>query len=287
MDFYRKNGYRRAAHNRQHIPRYQCRNCGKNFCATRTRPIAGQHRPELNRKILDLAVSGATMRRMILILGCGKPTIQRKIEYLAGEAKKHHKAFLEKLAREGGTGFVMFDELETFIHARQKQVSVPVAIRVKTGHILSLGVARMPSTMKLGGAGIGPLPPGGSNWVHNDRPKVVPGVFAQLAPVLKPKATIATDGEASYPKWIRQTLPGLIHTRYHSPKETSLGRAQKRAKGEPRETDPLFGINVLFAKARNDLARLGRKTWTTTKSLKGLEDHLWLWVAWTNRYPLK
>lgn len=38
---------------------------------------------------------------------------------------------------------------------------------------------------------------------------------------------------------------------------------------------------------RNDLARLGRKTWTTTKSLKGLEDHLWLWVAWTNGHLLK
>jgi len=53
------------------------------------------------------------------------------------------------------------------------------------------------------GAGIQPLPPGGSNWVYNDRPKVVPGVFAELAPVLKPGA-IATDGEASYPKWINQ-----------------------------------------------------------------------------------
>jgi hypothetical protein len=105
--------------------------------------------------------------------------------------------------------------------------------------------------------------------------------------VLSSDELTATDGEASYPKWIRQTLPGVIHTRHHSIKETSLGRARKRATGEPRETDPLFAINVLFAKARNDLARLGRKTWTTTKSLKGLENHLWLWVAWVNRYSLK
>ncbi len=286
-DFYRKNGYRRAAHNRQPVPRYQCRSCGKNFCATETKPIRWQHRPELNRKILALAVSGATMRRMVLLLGCSKSTVQRKIAYLAGEARKHHAAFLKQLAKDGGTSYVMFDELETFIHARYKQVSVPVAIRVKTGQVLAFGVARMPSTMKLGGAGIGPLPPGGSNWVHNDRPRVVPDVFAQLAPVLKPNATLATDGEASYGKWIRQTLPGVNHTVAHSPKENALGRARKKASGELRETDPLFAINVLFAKARNDLARLGRKTWTTTKSRKALENHLWLWVAWVNQYPIK
>src|SRR5690606_3755073 len=121
----------------------------------------------------------------------------------------------------------MFDELETFIHARHKQVSVPVVIRVKTGQILALGVARMPSSMKLGGAGLGPLPAGGSNWQYNDRPRVVPEVLASLAPVLKPQATIATDGEASYPKWIKQALPGVRHAKHHSPKETSLGRAWK------------------------------------------------------------
>lgn len=96
------------------------------------------------------------MRRMTLLLGCGKSTVQRKIAYLASEAKKHHQVFLKQLAEDGGTAYVMFDELETFIHARYKQVSVPVAIRVKTGQVLAFGVARMPSTMKLGGPALVP-----------------------------------------------------------------------------------------------------------------------------------
>lgn len=287
IDFYRKDGYRRPKHNHQPVPVYECKTCGKKFSATLVKPIRHQKRPDLNRKIFALAVSGATVRRISILLDCDRDTVMRKIEYLAGEAKKHHTRAMEQLAKEGGTSYVMFDELETFVHARHKQLSVPVAIRVKTGHILALGVARMPSSMKLGGAGIQPLPPGGTNWVYNDRPKIVPGVFAQLAPVLKPGATIATDGEASYPKWIKQALPGVRHVVAHSPKETSLGRARKRATGEPRETDPLFAINVLFAKARNDLARLGRKTWTTTKSRKALENHLWIWVAWVNGYRLR
>ncbi|WP_146120196.1 hypothetical protein [Paraburkholderia sp. BL21I4N1] len=51
--------------------------------------------------------------------------------------------------------------------------------------------------------------------------------------------------------------------------------------------DPLFAINHTFAKMRNDLARLGRKTWTTSKTIDGLRDHLWLWVAWKNGYDLR
>ena len=52
----------------------------------------------------------------------------------------------------------MMDELETFVHARYKQLSVPVVVDAGSGKILALGVARMPSNMKLGGAGIQPLP---------------------------------------------------------------------------------------------------------------------------------
>lgn len=286
-DFYIKKGYRRPKHNHQPVPVYECRACGKKFSATLVKPIRHQKRPELNRQIFALAVSGATVRRISILLECDRDTVLRKIEYLAAESRKHHAKALAQLAKDGGTAYVMMDELETFIHARHKQISVPVAIRVKTGKILALGVARMPSSMKLGGAGVHPLPPGGTNWTFNDRPKVVPDVFAQLAPVLKPGATIATDGESSYPKWIRQSLPGVNHMVHHSPKETGLGRAKKRASGEPRENDPLFAINVLFAKARNDLARLGRKTWTTTKFIQGLENHLWLYVAWVNGYRLK
>lgn len=80
----------------------------------------------------------------------------------------------------------------------------------RTSRIIDLAPCDEPLSFQISSAlvFIDPLPLGGTNWVYNDRPKVVPGVFAQLAPVLKPGATIAEDGEASYPKWIRQALPG-------------------------------------------------------------------------------
>jgi len=50
--------------------------------------------------------------------------------------------------------------------------------------------------------------------------------------------------------------------------------------------DPLFALNHLFATLRQDLSRLGRSTWATTKTLAGLLNHLMLYIAWRNRYDV-
>jgi hypothetical protein len=283
VGFYRKKGYRKPKHNHQPVPIYQCKACDRYFSATQQKPIRQQHRPDLNQRIFEFAISGASMRRIALLLGCAKRTVQRKIVHLARQAQKAHVQHLAQIQ----TAYVMMDELETFVHARYRKVSVPVVVRVKTGEILAFAVCRIPANKPLGGAGIGPLPPGGQPWIINDRPKRVPAMLHAMKPCLKSPATIATDGEGSYSAWIKKALPGVVHQVFHSPRETSLGRAKKKATGEPREHDPLFAINVLHAKMRNDLARLGRKTWTTTKEISGLRNHLRLYVAWTNGYPLK
>lgn len=259
--FYRKRGYYRPKHNHQPVPRYECKGCGRFFSATVVKAIRAHHRPDLNQHVFKLAVSGVSMRRMVALLGCSRTTIDRKIAHLAGEAQKHHAKRLASMQ----TSFVMVDELETFLHARYKQLAVPVAIRAKTGEVIAFAVGRKPSSMKAGIQG--------NRWVIDDRPMLVPRVLSAVGPALKPGATIATDSHPQYPKWIGRTLPGVKHQKL-------------LAIHEPGH-DPLFAINLAFAKMRNDLARLGRKTWTTTKSIKALENHLWLWVAWTNGYPLK
>ena len=58
------------------------------------------------------------------------------------------------------------------------------------------------------------------------------------------------------------------------------------AKRRRNLNDPLFALNVTAAKLRNDLSRLGRKTWVTTKKLERLDAHLALYLAWNNGYRL-
>lgn len=100
-------------------------------------------------------------------------------------------------------------------------------------------------------------------------------MLTTLKSVLAPGATLATDAHSSYKKWVQAALPGVVL------------QQTKAIVSKVDDYDPLFAINVAFAKLRKDLARLGRKTWTTTKTIKGLEDHLWLWVAWTNKYDVR
>lgn len=259
--FYRKKGYRRPKHNHQPIPRYQCKACSTYFCATQTKAIRGQHRPELNQRVFELAVSGVSMRRMEVLLGCSKLTIARKISHLAEQARAHHAKRMEELR----TTCVMIDELETFMHSRYKQLSVPVVVRVKTGQVLGFGVARKPCNQPRGQIKY--------QWTQDDRPQAFYKMLRSIEPALAPGCTVITDGHPSYSKWLGKGLANYQHRVLHSPDTPGY--------------DPLFVINHTFAKMRNDLARLGRKTWTTTKSIKGLEDHLWLWVAWTNGYRVR
>ena len=260
--FYRKKGYRTLVHNSKKVPKYQCKACGAYFCATQSKPTRQQHRPDLNAEIFKLAVSGVSMRRMETLLGCAKQTIARKVALLAKQAQAEHARFLANPSNH--TTHAMMDELETFVHARWKQLAVPVVIRKKTGHILAFDVCRKPTNM----------PKTNHAWTLDQRPQVVPAVMSAAAPALKPQATFTTDGGPSYPKWLKASQLNVVHEVKHSP----MGNT---------DFDPLFGINVTFAKMRNDLARLGRKTWTTTKSIQGLRNHLWLYVAWTNGYRLK
>lgn len=264
--FYRKKGFRVAKHNHQPIPRYQCKTCGRKFCATQTKPIRQHHRPDLNRRIFEMAVSGTSMRRMVLLLGCSKRTVDRKIQHLAQEAQRIHQERLATLR----TSYIMLDELITYLHARPKHLSVAVVVRVSSGEVLGFTISRIPTQV----TGFDKY-----DWQQDDTLTNIPALLASMRPLLKPGAVIASDAHPSYPKWLRRALPGVQHQQVKALVSKLAQKADER--------DPLFAINLTFAKMRNDLARLGRKTWTTTKSIKGLENHLWLWVAWRNGYPVK
>lgn len=60
----------------------------------------------------------------------------------------------------------------------------------------------------------------------------------------------------------------------------------KSVRGESKKHDPLFKINHLCARLRSDVAPLARKSWTTTKSSKGLQNLLWIYLAWANKYDI-
>jgi transposase-like protein len=268
--FFVKRGYYKTKWNGQPVPRYRCRDCGRYFSSHSLKETFGQHRPDLNRMVLRLYASGISQRRMAIVLGVNLKTIVRKFRFLGKLARKEHERRIA--SGEFKTRHVQFDEMETFEHTRMKPVSVALAVRVKTGEILAVECAPM--------AYKGPLaaqardkygPREDQTGVAIKKALVTVGLCSALG------LALTTDADPRYLNQVRQELPSATH------------RSIKRrfAKKDRRNAeDHLFTLNYTAAKIRNDLSRMGRKTWVTTKKIACLQAHLDLYVAFNNGYSL-
>ncbi|HVI39468.1 MAG TPA: hypothetical protein VM577_02315 [Anaerovoracaceae bacterium] len=270
-NWYVKIGYYKPKNTQQKTPRYRCKACGKSFSTHTGNPTSSQKKPEINQLLFKLLVSGVSLRRASQILGVKYDTTVRHFNYLAEQTKIQHKAYLQKIK----TSFVQVDELETFIHARAKALSVPMVVRVKTGEILGFSVAKMPSKGKLAELGRKKY-----NWVVDERSVKFQSMLIDIKSSLNENITFKCDKNVSYPKWINNIVP-------HAKIDLAEPAKNVQKRDSEKEYDELFAINNTFARMRHDMNRLARKTWSTTKAIHGLENHIWLYIAWNNKYKIK
>lgn len=265
-----KIGYYKPKTTNQKTPRYKCKSCGKSF-STRTNKInVNQKKPEINKLLFKLLVSGVSLRRSSEILGVQYNTVLNHFDYLAAQSKQLHFQHLKSVE----TSFVQVDELETFIHSRAKCLSVAMLVRVKTGEILGFTIAKMPSKGKLASIGASKY-----NWIIDERSLKFQSLLSVIQHTFKPNITFKCDSNTSYRKWITNIVPNANLDQMVASKVVS------NAISKPY--DELFAINNTFARMRHDINRLARKTWSTTKAISGLENHIWLYVAWNNKYKIR
>lgn len=269
--WYVKNGYYKPKTTQQKTPRYKCKSCGKSFSTHTAKPTAYQKRPDINFLLFKLLVSGVSLRRAATLLKTEYNTVVRHFNYLAQKAQRLHLENLKTIQ----TALVQVDEMETFIHARPKALSIPMVVRVKTGEILGFAVAQMPAKGLLATIGANLY-----GWTVDERPVKFQSMLVLLKSSFKPNVTFKCDSNTSYPKWIKNSIRG-------AQLEQIVAAKAKPKKGGKKPKDELFAINNTFARMRHDMNRLGRKTWSTTKSIQGLENHIWLYVAWNNGYTMK
>ncbi len=269
--WYHKIGYYKPKHNNQPVPRYKCKACGKTFSTTTCKDTRlNQKKPAINQHLFKLLVSGVSLRRSAKILDVQYNTVVSHFRHLAEQAREAHRQHLRSIC----TTNVAVDELETFLHTRAKPLSVCMVVRVKEKerHILGFGVAPMPTKGKLAKVG-----QSNYNWVNDGRSKAFQSMLMRIRHCFnKDMVQFKCDGNSSYPKWITNVVPHASVSPFVRPKNAS-----------GNQYDELFAINNTFARMRHDMNRLGRKTWSTTKSIKGLEDHIWLYVAWNNGYAVQ
>lgn len=268
--FFSKQGYFKTKWNAQPVPRYRCKACGKYFSSHSSRATFRQHRPDLNKRILDLYASGMTQRRMAMVLGVNLKTIVRKFLFVGLLARREHERRIA--SGEIKTSHAQFDEMESFEHSRMKPISIALAVRAKTGDLLAIRCAQMGYKGPLAAEAREKYGPR-----EDQRAAAIKDVLASIGQCSAAQMTLTSDADPRYLNQVRAELP---QARHNSLKRRFAKKDRKNAE------DHLFTLNYVAAKIRNDLSRMARKTWVTTKKMERLQTHLDLYIAFHNHYSL-
>ncbi len=265
--FYIKKGFYKTKYNYQWVQRYQCKFCGTFFSTHSFNDTFGQHKPNKNTEIFNLLSSGVTLRRIAKIMNVARKTVERKFNWLSTKSVELHQQAL--IRGDLNTSYVQFDEMETCEGSKKRPLSISLAVRAKTGQIIDVGVAKM----KLKGKLAAKYPDNIFNWGEDNREEISKNVFKTVETIAKSEITIACDKKPSYPNIIKSVLP--------------TAKIQTHKRGiEKTEFDPIFKLNHIAAKIRADLSRMRRRTWSITKKWKNLQKHLYIYIAWNNKYCL-
>ena len=103
-------------------------------------------------------------------------------------------------------------------------------------------------------------------------------VLRSCAPHLSPDVQIDTDEHKRYSNEIHRTIPDAVHNQHPSIRGSLTGLGELKRTGH----DPLFWINHTLAMLRDNIKRLARRTWCTTKRRRSLENLLAIYIHYHN-----
>ncbi len=272
----RKGSFYRVR-DRRYITKYYCKRCKRHFSNSTLSPDYRQRKRDLNSVVFELCSSGVSQRRIAKLLELNRKTVVRKFRLLAARARAERSRRLNdhalKPLRE-----VQFDDLETFEHTKCKPLSVTLLVDKTTREIVDFIVSRMPANGPL--AKISRIKYGKRK---DERPTGWNQLFAKLKSVIHPQALVESDQNPHYPKFILKHLPEAEHIRHPGARGAITGQGELKKLG----FDPLFALNHTCAMLRANLNRLFRRTWCTTKTVRGLEDHLSIYADYHNRQIIR
>lgn len=274
--FYKKKGYYKTRWNHQPVPRYQCLHCQKNFSSHTFNRTYRQKKPYLNEDVFRLYCSGTTQRRIAILLGINVKTVVRKFLFLSTNAQEEHLKRLRQKAFD--ITQVQFDEMLSFEHTRLKPLSIALAVQSDNYKIIEVQVAQSHYQGRLSAIALKKYGP------RKDQSKEARiHVLKTLESQIRTTCHITADAKPHYPLEVREYFPkaSLKQIKNRGNRLKRLLQARRR-----NIKDPMFGLNLVAAKIRHDLSRMGRKVWTTTKKADRLQRQLMLFVAYQNNYSI-
>ena len=218
---------------------------------------------------------GNSLRRLALDLAVDRKTVIRKFEFL-GLHSTHFSDEANKTYPKAEE--MQFDDMETFEHSKCKPLSITLAVVGKQRRILGFEVSQMPAKGML--AKISRKKYGRRS---DERPEGRRRLFTKVKDLISDNCIIKSDMNPHYTKDVERHFPGHVHKAFKGRRGCVVGQGELKRGG----FDPLFTLNHNCAMLRENLNRLRRKTWSTTKKPERLRLHLAIFTLYYNEFYLK
>ena len=255
------------------VPRFRCRLCRKSFSRQTFRADYRDHRPDANRELFLLLVSGVGLRQCARVLGITR----RCIELKARKITRHLAALNRNLLGPMPPGACFqLDELETYEGRRNtRPLTLPVLIERDSRFLLWAGSAPIRPRGKMTDERLAAIAEDEARFGRRrDRSR------AALKLALEelhrwtghhPRVLLETDEKSIYPVLGRRVLG-----------EDRLVHATVNSKLVRDTFNPLFPINNTEAIFRDLTGRLRRESWLASKQRRYLNGQLMILMTWRN-----
>jgi hypothetical protein len=266
----KKSGRFRRKSDSRSVQIFRCLVCLRYFSSATFHPCYRQKKRQVNYKLWRDLCSSTSMRRSAKLHGISRTTVARKLLFLGQRAELEFKRLnaIRSPANE-----VQFDDLETFEHTKCKPLSVTLAVEKKTRRILALEVSQMAAKGRLAKQAVKKY-----GFRKDYRSRGRHRLFKSLLPLVSQSACFESDQNPYYPKDLKSYFPNATHVTHLGQRGSIVGQ------GELKKVrfDPLFSLNHTCAMLRDNIKRLSRKTWCTTKLPVNLRAHLYMYALFHN-----
>lgn len=266
----KKSGrYRRKSDSRS-VQIFRCLSCLRYFSTATFHPCYRQKKRQINFKLWKDLCSSTSMRRAAKLHRVSRTTVARKLSFIASQAEGE---LWRRNLQSPKANEVQFDDLETFEHTKCKPLSITLAVEKSTRRILGFEVSQMAAKGRLVGKAL-------KKYGHRKDFRALgrQRLFESLTAIVSPEALFESDQNPYYPKDLKTYFPHSRHLTYEGQRGSIVGQ------GELKKVrfDPLFSLNHTCAMLRDNIKRLSRKTWCTTKLPRNLHAHLAMYAIFHN-----
>jgi hypothetical protein len=231
------------------------------------------HKPHLNRPLLELLTSGVGLRQSSRVLRLTRRCLEIKARKL-GQHLAHLNLNLRGSLGEGAC--LQLDEIETYeTKRRERPVTFPILIESKSRFII-WGESGTLSPR-------GRMNPSRKEAIEADSRQfgcredqsesTVRRTLAKAIPMVKGLRLllVQTDEKSTYPGLLREAFGSSV-----------VDHQTTSSKRERTIQNPLFPINQMEAISRDLLGRLRRESWLVSKRRRFLDQAFQMLMAWKN-----